>query len=75
VIHDRSDAYVPFAQGAALARAWPGARLLSTEGLGHGRILESDVTTRAAADFIAGKSEVAGPAAPALPHPAPLYCS
>ena len=64
---------MPWAQGAALARAWPGARLLSTVGLGHGRILESDVATRAAADFIAGKSEVASPAAPALPHPAPLY--
>ena len=73
VIHDRGDAYVPFAQGAALARAWPGARLLGTEGLGHGRILESDLATRAAADFIAGRSEVASPAAPALPQPAPLY--
>jgi hypothetical protein len=64
---------VPWKQGAALARAWPGARLLSTTGLGHGRILESDLTLRAAADFIAGKSGVASPAAPALPHPAPLY--
>jgi len=73
VIHDRGDGIVPWAQGAALARAWPGARLLSTAGLGHGRILESDITTRAAADFIAGKSEVASPAAAGLPHPAPLY--
>jgi pimeloyl-ACP methyl ester carboxylesterase len=73
VIHDHQDSFVPWAQGAALARAWPGARLLSTVGLGHGRILESDVTTRAAADFIAGKSMVASPASPALPHPAPLY--
>lgn len=73
VIHDRGDAFVPWTQGAALARAWPGARLLSTEGLGHGRILESDLTLRAASDFLAGKSEVASPAAPALPHPAPLY--
>ncbi len=73
VIHDHRDAVVPWTQGAALARAWPGARLLSTVGLGHGRILESDITTRAAADFIAGKSEVASPAAPALPPPAPVY--
>jgi pimeloyl-ACP methyl ester carboxylesterase len=73
VIHDHGDGIVPWAQGAALARAWPGARLLSTVGLGHGRILEADITTRAAADFIAGKSAVASPAAPALPHPAPLY--
>jgi len=73
VIHDHGDGVVPWSQGAALARAWPGARLLSTAGLGHGRILESGVATRAAADFIAGKSAVASPAAPALPHPAPLY--
>jgi pimeloyl-ACP methyl ester carboxylesterase len=73
VIHDRSDGIVPWTQGAALARAWPGARFLSTEGLGHGRILESETVLRAAADFIAGRSEVASPAAPALPHPASLY--
>jgi pimeloyl-ACP methyl ester carboxylesterase len=73
VIHDRGDGMVPWTQGAALARAWPGARLLSTTGLGHGRILESDVALRAAADFIAGRSEVASPAAAALPYPAPLY--
>jgi len=73
VIHDHGDSFVPWKQGAALARAWPGARMLSTVGLGHGRILEADITTRAAADFIAGKSDVASPAAPALPQPAPVY--
>jgi len=73
VIHDRGDGMVPWSQGAALARAWPGARLLSTEGLGHGRILGNDDVLRAAADFIAGRSQVASPAAPALPQPAPLY--
>jgi pimeloyl-ACP methyl ester carboxylesterase len=73
VIHDRGDSIVPWAQGAALARAWPGARLLSTKGLGHGRILSSEVALRAAADFISGKSGVASLAAPALPQPAPLY--
>jgi pimeloyl-ACP methyl ester carboxylesterase len=73
VIHDHGDSIVPWAQGAALARAWHGARLLSTVGLGHGRILESDIVTRAAADFIAGRSAVADVAAPALPQPAALY--
>ncbi len=73
VIHDRGDGVVPWAQGAALARAWPGARLLTTDGLGHGRILESDLATRAAADFVAGRSAVASLASPALPEPAPLY--
>lgn len=73
VIHDHGDRVVPWTQGAALARALPGARLLSTVGLGHGRILESEVTARAAVEFITGKSGVASPVEPALPHPAPLY--
>jgi pimeloyl-ACP methyl ester carboxylesterase len=73
VIHDRHDTQVPWRQGAALARHWPGARLMTTRGLGHGRILEDDAVARAAADFIAGRSGVAPLAVPALPNPAPLY--
>jgi len=73
VIHDRGDAMVPWRQGAAVARHWPGARLMSTQGLGHGRILEDEAVARAAADFIAGRSAVVQPARPALPNPAPLY--
>jgi pimeloyl-ACP methyl ester carboxylesterase len=73
VIHDRADTQVPWQQGAALARHWPGARLLTTEGLGHGRILEDDAVARAAVDFIAGRASVAQLAVPALPNPAPLY--
>ena len=73
VIHDRQDTQVPWQQGAALAQHWPGARLLTTRGLGHGRILEDDQVARAAVDFIAGRSAVAQPALPVLPNPAPLY--
>ena len=73
VIHDRDDRVVPWTQGAHVARRWPGARLLSTDGLGHLRILESEQVTRAAADFISARSAVANPAAAALPYPAPLY--
>jgi pimeloyl-ACP methyl ester carboxylesterase len=73
VIHDRADTMVPWRQGAAFAQHWPGARLLSTRGLGHGRILEDERVARAAVDFIAGRSAVAGRALPALPNPAPLY--
>ena len=73
VIHDRDDRIVPWSQGARVARLWSGARLLATEGLGHRRILEDDAVTAAAADFIAGRSEVAPAAYPALPAPAPLY--
>ncbi len=73
VIHDRADTMVPWGQGAALAHAWPGARLLSTEGLGHGRILQDGGVAAAAADFVAGRSGVVGPALPELPIPAPIY--
>lgn len=71
VIHDRDDRVIPWTQGANLARLWPGARLLLTDGLGHRRILEDEGVTRAAADFIAGRSAVANVAA--IATPAPLY--
>jgi pimeloyl-ACP methyl ester carboxylesterase len=73
VIHDRHDTQVPWKQGAALARHWPGARLMSTRGLGHGRILDDDAVARAAVDFIAGRSAVAQAALPPLPNPSPIY--
>jgi pimeloyl-ACP methyl ester carboxylesterase len=73
VIHDRRDRMTPWKHGATVARLWPGARLLSTDGLGHRRILADEGVTRAAADFIAGRSAVTSPARPALPQPAPLY--
>lgn len=73
VIHDRDDRVVPWTQGAQVASHWPGARLLSTDGLGHRRILEDDFVTRAAEDFISGRSGIVHPAATALPLPAPLY--
>jgi pimeloyl-ACP methyl ester carboxylesterase len=73
VIHERDDSVVPWRHGQRVARAWPGARLLSTKGLGHGRILRDEAVARTAAEFIAGKSGVASIAAPALPAPSPLY--
>ena len=73
VIHDRDDRHVPWTQGAHIARLWPGARLMSTDGLGHGRILADEEVTRAAVEFISGRSQVACVARPALPLPAPLY--
>jgi pimeloyl-ACP methyl ester carboxylesterase len=52
VIHDKDDRMVPWRQGAAFAQQWRGAKLMTTEGLGHRRILESDHVTQAAAAFI-----------------------
>ena len=67
VVHDRADKMVPWRQGARVARAWPRARLLLTQDLGHGRILRDEGVARAASDFISGRSEVASPAALQVP--------
>lgn len=71
VIHDVDDRRVPIGQGRRIAQAWPGARLMETRGLGHTRVLSADPVVRAAADFIAGRSQVAERAAELLP--APIY--
>ncbi len=55
VIHDRADRVVPWKQGEQFARHWRGARLISTEGLGHRRILQDDAVTQAAADFVCAR--------------------
>lgn len=73
VIHDRTDRMVPFKQGARFARAWRGARLVETRGLGHGRILEDRGVIASAVDFLRGGDGGAALANPALPNPSPLY--
>jgi pimeloyl-ACP methyl ester carboxylesterase len=52
VVHDTGDAEVPWSEGAAIAAAWSGARLMTTKGLGHRRILRDDGVVSQAADFI-----------------------
>jgi pimeloyl-ACP methyl ester carboxylesterase len=52
VIHDRSDAEVAWEDGAAIAEAWPGARLVTTEGLGHRRVLRDGAVVAGAAEFV-----------------------
>ena len=39
IVHDRLDKEVPYDDGARLAGAWPSAEFVTTEGLGHQRIL------------------------------------
>lgn len=73
LIHDRNDRVVGWKQGRVFAQQWPGARFLLTQGLGHGRILQDDGVVRTVADFIVGRSEVASPALPRVPYPAPVY--
>jgi pimeloyl-ACP methyl ester carboxylesterase len=60
VVHDRADGEVPFEDGAAIASAWPGARLLPTEGLGHRRILRDGAVVAGAASFVLDRMERCG---------------
>jgi pimeloyl-ACP methyl ester carboxylesterase len=71
VLHDRGDGEVPWQNGARIAQAWPGANLLTTDGLGHRRILRDPMVVAGAASFIAahpvrGDHGAAAPAAEAL---------
>jgi pimeloyl-ACP methyl ester carboxylesterase len=52
IIHDDADQEVPWQEGEALARAWPGAQFLRTRGLGHRRILRDPAVTVRAARFL-----------------------
>ncbi len=53
VVHDRDDREIPWTDGAAIAAAWPGARMVTTEGLGHRRILGDPSIAAHAASFVA----------------------
>jgi len=53
VVHDEHDEDVPIACGEAIARAWPGAELVRTRGLGHRRILRDEETLRTVVGFVA----------------------
>jgi len=53
VVHDRDDQDTFWNEGAALAECWPGARLLTTEGLGHRRILRDAAVIEAVTNFVA----------------------
>ncbi len=55
VIHDRNDRQVPWKQGAAFAQHWPAAKLITTQGLGHARILRDDAVVDAATAFICAR--------------------
>jgi pimeloyl-ACP methyl ester carboxylesterase len=54
VVHDRSDAEVPFEASSAITDAWPGARRLATAGLGHRRILRDAGVIEEAVSFVTG---------------------
>lgn len=53
VVHDEDDRIVPWADGAAIAAAAKNARLTSTRGLGHGRVLEAPSVVGDVTSFVA----------------------
>ncbi|MFJ1256820.1 alpha/beta fold hydrolase [Cupriavidus sp. CuC1] len=60
VIHDRQDKEVGWENGAAIAGAWPGAQLMSTDGLGHRRILHDAQVIARAVSFVGGAARMPG---------------
>jgi pimeloyl-ACP methyl ester carboxylesterase len=54
VVHDRDDASVSVTDGAAIAAAWPAARLRVTAGLGHRRLLRDPGVVDEVVEFVSG---------------------
>lgn len=52
VFHDKNDRETSWQDGADIAAAWPNARLETTTGLGHNRILRDPGVVTAATEFI-----------------------
>ena len=52
VIHDREDLDIPFSEGEAIARAWPGAEMVEAEGVGHHAIMRDEEVAARIARFL-----------------------
>ncbi|MBO0827135.1 MAG: alpha/beta fold hydrolase [Streptosporangiales bacterium] len=52
VVHDVDDKEAPFTQGEQLAKTWPGAWFVATEGLGHRRILRDPDVAATVTQFV-----------------------
>lgn len=59
IVHDADDRDTFLYESTALAKAWPGSRLIATKGLGHRRILRDPSILAMATEFISGSSPVA----------------
>lgn len=55
VVHDLEDREVPWSEGERYARYWQQARLLSTRGLGHHRVMDDAAVIDAAMRFLRGE--------------------
>jgi pimeloyl-ACP methyl ester carboxylesterase len=56
VVHDEGDREVPYSEGRRLAECWPDARLMTTNGLGHHRMLRDSEVVTATVEFVAGRA-------------------
>jgi pimeloyl-ACP methyl ester carboxylesterase len=56
VIHDEEDRDVPWQEGRAIAQAWPSARFVKTQRLGHHRILRDASTISEVVGFISANN-------------------
>ncbi len=56
IVHDCADREVPWEEGERYARSWPTARLLSTTGLGHNRIVDDARIIAAGLGFLRGQA-------------------
>jgi pimeloyl-ACP methyl ester carboxylesterase len=52
LVHDRDDTETAWSDSADIARSWPEARLVSTTGLGHYRILRDPAVVAEVAGFV-----------------------
>jgi pimeloyl-ACP methyl ester carboxylesterase len=57
VVHDRDDREVSWNDGVSVAAAWPGARLLETQGLGHRRVLRDPSVVSSVSAFLAADED------------------
>ena len=55
IVHDLDDADVPWSEGERYAQYWPGARLYTTQGLGHRRVLDAPEVIDAVLAFVRGE--------------------
>lgn len=55
IVHDIDDREVPWGDGEAYARHWHSARLLSTQGLGHHRVVDAPEVIDATLAFMDGE--------------------
>ncbi|QGN33055.1 alpha/beta fold hydrolase [Microlunatus sp. Gsoil 973] len=52
IVHDRQDKECPYDDAVSLTEAWPAADLITTDGLGHQRILRDETVIKDVVDYV-----------------------